>query len=474
MVPAKSRKQRPLFGNSKPRLAPPVPARTGQKDFSELAAKLGQPLWPWQATVSHYITALAPGVGWLYREVATVAARQNGKTSIMKPLIVGRLLAGHRIVHAAQDLKLPREMHEEIATLIEEDYPEYLPKRRGVKYGVGQESIHLNTGGLYRVVSNSRSGARGAPNDLVLVDEVLELTNMDFVAAAIPSTVARPWGQIVYFSNAGTTASSVLMWLRERADNDPALAYLEWSAEPDLPADELKGWLQANPAIGHNPVLLENLSSYYQSHLAGGTLDVWEREHLCRQTLARYQSIVTAEEWSTQEFVDAVEPSRPCLGVKMDISGERASAVIAWQEGDGRTGLEVIADVEGHPIDIDRFGPDLQKIATQKRVSFTGFDPYTDTDLAQHLRRAKPLMGRDYANASEKFVRLVAGRQFRVHDENGILATDLAATIPRATSGGAYVAIKASPETTNTAAEAAIRAVWLASAPRPIGEARIY
>jgi hypothetical protein len=42
----------------------------------------------------------------------------------------------------------------------------------------------------------------------------------------------------------------------------------------------------------------------------------------------------------------------------------------------------------------------------------------------------------------------------------------LAATIRRSASGGAYVAIKASPETTNTAAEAAIRAVWLASAPK--------
>lgn len=466
MVPAKSRKQRTVVGSTTPRIAPPVPARTGKREFSELAAKMGQPLWPWQETVSSYITALAPNIGWLYREVAAVAARQNGKTSIMRPLIMQRLIAGHRIVHAAQDLKLPREMHEEIATLIEEDYPELLPKRRGVKYGVGQESIHLNTGGLYRVVSNSRSGARGAPNDLVLVDEVLELTNMDFVAAAIPSTVARPWGQICYFSNAGTTASSVLMWLRERSNSDPALAYLEWSAEPGLAPDELKGWLQANPAIGHNPVLLDNLKGYHQSHLAGGTLDVWEREHLCRQTLARHQSIVTPEEWSTQEFIDEATPARPNLGVKMDIGGERASAVLAWQEPDGRTGLEVIADVEGHPIDTDRLGPDLQKIANEKSVAFTGYDPYTDMDLARHLKRAKPLTGRDYASASEKFVRLVAGRQFLVHDEGAILADDLAATIRRTANGGTYMAIKASPETTNTAAEAAIRAVWLASAPK--------
>jgi hypothetical protein len=104
----------------------------------------------------------------------------------------------------------------------------------------------------------------------------------------------------------------------------------------------------------------------------------------------------------------------------------------------------------------------------QKRVGFAGFDPYTDADLARHLRRAKPLTGRDYANASEKFVRLVVGRQLRVHDDDGILASDLGATIRRSASGGAYIAIKASPETTNTAAEAAIRAAWMASGPTPI------
>lgn len=290
---------------------------------------------------------------------------------------------------------------------------------------------------------------------------------MDFVAAAIPTTVARPWGQVVYFSNAGTSESLVLQWLKERAENDPSLAYLEWSADPDLAPDDMTGRLQANPSIGHNPVLLGNLERYYRTHQMGGTLDVWEREHLCRQTLAQRESIVSAEQWALQEFVTETSPSRPSLGIKMDISGERASAVLAWQESDGRIGVDVIADVEAHPIDTDRLGPDLQQLASQKRVSGAGYDPYTDTDLAQHLRQAKPLTGRDYANASEKFVRLVFGHQLRVHDEGGILADDLSATIPRSLKGGAYIAIKASPEATNTAAEAAIRAVWLASSPKP-------
>lgn len=456
-----------LVGSATPRLAPPVPARSDYQKLVARAEQLGEPLRPWQTNVGRYIYALAPTTGWLYKEVATLAARRNGKTTIMRPMIVDDLIEGRKVVHAAQDLKLPRQMHEEVATIIDEQYREYLPSRRGIKYGVGQESIQLTTGGVYRIVSNTRSGARGMSNDRVLVDEVLELTSMDFVSAAIPTVLTSPWGQVVYFSNAGTTASLVLQWLKARADNDPSLAYLEWSAEPELAADDMTGWLQANPSIGHSEVMLSNLEVEYRKHQLGGTLDVWEREHLCRQTLARHEAIVSSEQWAMQEFVTETAPARPCMGIKMDISGERASAVLAWQEADGRMGLDVVVDVEAHPIDADRFGPDLERLAVQKRVVSVGFDPVTDTDLARHLRRGKALSGRDYANASEKFVRLVAGRQFRVHDEGAILATDLASTIPRSVSGGAYIAIKASPETTNTAAEAAIRAAWLASAPAP-------
>ena len=474
MLTAKARKPRRIVGSDKPRIAPPVPARSGHKDFGDLAEKLGMPLRPWQTTVSRYLTATNPAGGWLYSEVATLAARQNGKTTVMLPLIIGRLLAGHRIVHTAQNRELPREMHEQVSELLVEHYPKLLPSRRAIRFGAGQETINLTTGGFYHIVAPSRGGARGMPHDLVIIDEVLEMTDMDFVGAAKPTTLASPHGQVVYFSNAGTPNSVVLHWLRDRADNDPSLAYLEWSAEPGLAPDDMKGWLQANPSIGHSPVLLPNLEREYRAHTLGGTLDVWEREHLCRQTLARHQSIVTPEEWATQQFVDESEPVRPTLGIKMDIGGERASAVLAWQESDERIGLHVVADVEGHPIDTDRLGPDLQRMAIRNRVSSVVYDPYTDADVARHLRRAKPLTGRDYASASEKFTRLVAGRKLLVQDDAGILASYLSATVPRSTSGGSYIAVKASPEVTNTAAEAAIRAAWLGSAPRPIGGARIY
>ena len=38
--------------------------------------------------------------------------------------------------------------------------------------------------------------------------------------------------QLVYLSNAGTDESVVLNHVRDRAADDPRLAYLEWSAAP--------------------------------------------------------------------------------------------------------------------------------------------------------------------------------------------------------------------------------------------------
>jgi hypothetical protein len=70
--------------------------------------------------------------------------------------------------------------------------------------------------------------------------------------------------QIIYLSNAGDETSIVLNSLRDRAAEDPRLAYLEWSAAPDRADDDRDGWAEANPAIGHIPTLQEQVS-YWRS-----------------------------------------------------------------------------------------------------------------------------------------------------------------------------------------------------------------
>jgi hypothetical protein len=471
-VPTTSKRPRPstktVYGSPAPRIAPPLPLKHDQKGMVELAERLGITPYPWQAICYTYLTAMV-GERWLYPEFAGVVARQQGKTTLLDPLIVKRLIDGHNVMHTAQNRDLPRETHDRLAGLMSEHFPKLIQPRRGITYASGNEAIRLVNGAQYRIVAPTRGGARGKPVDTLIIDEVREMEDQDFIAAAKPTVIASKKPQIIYLSNAGHALSVVLNGLRARAGSDPSLAYLEWSASPERAPDDVGGWLQANPSIGHNPHLMENLEREYRANVLGGTMHVWEQEHLCRWVVAKTSLLVEAEEWTGQVMEPVRQtPNRPTMGVKMDPSGSRVSAVIAWPGADDRVNLDVVADVTGDPVDIERLGPDLAKLAKTLRVSSIAFDPVTDADLMRHMtRESSAITGRDYASATERFVRLVASRKLVVHDPAGILATDLAYTTRRAMSAGTAIAVKAGTEGTNTAAEAAIRAVWAAGVARP-------
>src|SRR5512146_855766 len=110
-----ARRRKPLLGTPKPRLAPPTPAKADVAEFKALASKLGLELYPWQESAARYLTAQGASGHPLYREVAIVVARQNGKTRLLLPLIVAHLQAGHRVIHAAQHLRMPGDFHRELA-----------------------------------------------------------------------------------------------------------------------------------------------------------------------------------------------------------------------------------------------------------------------------------------------------------------------------------------------------------------------
>jgi len=298
------------------------------------------------------------------------------------------------------------------------------------------------------------------------------MVTWDVINSAKPAQRFADDPQTIYLSNMGTDDSIVLNSLRARASEDASLAYLEWSADPDLPADDRYGWTQANPAIGHYPQVLRDLEKDYVAAVLGGNLAGFEMEALCRRVPTATQRLVTEEQWAGQDFIgEPGVPQRAAMAVSMDISGERASAVVAWPDGE-RICLDV-HDTQGSPIDVSVLGPDIQKLAIANRVLDVAYDPYTDVDLTRYLRKAKAINGRDYGNASEKFVRLVTERKLRIHDPKGVLTEDLRWTTRRAGPNSSYMAVRASDEHSNTAALAAIRAAWLATNPTGGQPARI-
>lgn len=456
-------------GHAKPRLAPPTPARSEWKAVHAQAAEIGIELIPWQDTANRYLYALDPRGRWLYPEVAVLAGRQNGKTELLVPHIRRRLLMGRRITHTAQDRQLPREVYGRLADIMWKHHRDIL--RGKPRFANGQEEIRTVDGGIYRIVAPTRSGFRGLSNDDVILDEVRELNDHDVIAAGLPTLNASANPQVLYLSNAGDETSEVLNAIRKRAGEDSSLAYLEWSAPPELAPDALAGWLAANPAVGYLPGVLENLEAAYRRNLLGETMAIFDTENLCRWRVTTKPTLVPEGVWETARD-NVGEPLNPYLGLALDESGGRASGVVAWQQRDGTYALRLVADVSGDPVDIDSFGPELREMAARLRVMRVVFGPY-DEHLARHFRKPHPMNGREFVNACGTFARLLEGGRLHWQDSEAIGA-DLPWATKRMVGPAAWQAVKAKEERPITAVLAAIRAVGEVYASRTNTVARIY
>lgn len=466
-------------GRAKPRLAPPLPARSDLAGFRNTAVELAISLMEWQETVARYLEAQDADGNHLYREVAIIVARQNGKTELLVPLIVKRLVAGKRIMHTAQDRSLPREVFYRVADVMWEHYSHLFPLRNGrptkPRYANGQEEIRLSNGGIYSIVAPTRGGARGPSRDLVIIDELREMDTWDFIAAAKPTLAASSDPQMVYLSNAGEVDSIVLNALRERADTDPALAYLEWSAAPERSVDDPQGWAEANPAMGNEPEGMGSRLAYlegeYRTHRLQNTLGIFETENLCRWVNSVREPLVALGPWTAGETDLPAPTGRPVMAVSMDPAGARACAAMAWPVDDG-VAVRLLFDVTGVAGHVDRLGRDLRDKAREVRATLTGYDPLTDAQLARFFPRAKAVSGREFANATARFVELVEGGKLKWADCAAVTEDITWTARKQHDEDGRFEAVRANDDRPVPAVMAVIRAVWLASAPKPERKAR--
>ena len=103
----------------------------------------------------------------------------------------------------------------------------------------GEECVHWCNGSKYRVVTPSKTGARGLSLDVVVIDEAL--AHEPWLLDAIAPTMAQRDGatvsfgaQLIIVSNAGDETAELLNQQRELgrravAEDDRARVHLEWS-----------------------------------------------------------------------------------------------------------------------------------------------------------------------------------------------------------------------------------------------------
>ena len=440
-----------------PRIGPPLHATSDVQRPYRASERIGLHLFPWQRYALDVAYSADEAHQWRYREIAIVASRQNGKSELLVPLILDGLEQGRRILHTAQDRQLPREVFEKVA--------EHADGK--IRLANGQESIRYVNGGRYTILAPEKS-FRGRSADDLIIDEVREQKSFELIRRAEPTVSASPNPRVIYLSNAGDEGSVVLNDLRTRGTSGfDDLAYLEWSADPDRPVDDEDGWREANPSIGFpHGQTLRGLRSLFLKYQSSGELSIFETEHLCRWVQSMLPQLVSDAAWQMARA--QLEPPRyPAIGFSVDPGGKRASAVLAWPQIDGSVALTVAADVTGDPVDVDELGRLLLQQIEPLGLIGAGFDPWTDKQLARHFDEryeAKGINGQEFANASQRFVRLIesGGLHWQTADA---ISEDLPHMSRKQTVGTAFYAERASSARPITAGLAAIRAVWLASAP---------
>jgi len=147
----------------------------------------------------------------------------------------------------------------------DKNHPEVMKAVKKIRYGIGEESIELNNGGIIEFTARSRQAARGyAGISLVVYDEAQELT--DEQAEAIMATLsasATGTRQLIYIGTPPYIGCTGEVFKRfrqaciEAAGKGEELknSWHEWSIAADnledINTEDKRLWYDVNPALGY-------------------------------------------------------------------------------------------------------------------------------------------------------------------------------------------------------------------------------
>lgn len=340
---------------------------------------------------------IGPDGKWIRTTCGVLVARQNGKTHLMRM----RILAGLFIFGEAQAYGMAQNRRLSLDTLwkvvdIIESTPWMAKRIKKVSRTNGNEGIEVwcehapepcPKGCIrvrrYHILAATSDGARGASADLLYIDELREIGEAVWAAAA-PTTRARPNAQTWVTSNAGTADSTVLNDLRSRAiaDKSSRLGWWEWSAEPHCKIDDVSAWQAANPALGYT-VQIESL----EDSVARDNPDNVRTELLCQWVDA------LDSPWNLAHF-DAgldrklvMDPDLPTF-MAFDLDFNRTSCyLVSAQIADD--GLRVFSHAweRDEPLSELELAGEIASVVRRYKTRSVAYDPRAGEHVAARLKQ---------------------------------------------------------------------------------------
>ena len=383
-----------MMGKTVPRIfTPPLRELTEQTSLGFACVAyarevLKKNLYPWQEWALIHMMEITGELGgewqFRFRTVLFLISRQNGKTVLSE--VIASFFLNVLCVDSVFGTSLSLDKAEEVWEAVVQDQ-ESIPSLKSELQRVGRTngSKKLVLTGLrqYKVGAPTRRAGRGDSNDLVMLDEVREQRDWETWSAAVASTVAKPNGLVVCFSNAGDPDSVVLRQLRETAiqaiDGSQAgdfggdvdsntLGLFEWSAEDGAPTDDIDALAQANPALGYGYLteraLMSNRATFPEAK--------FRSECMCQQV-----ATILPQPFPDGAWDGGVDPSSSIMPESqlyfgIDLSQDRkwTSIGVCGLRDDGQWHIEVVARRTGTEWAIDWFR--ARAIKQRMKLAFQG------------------------------------------------------------------------------------------------------
>jgi hypothetical protein len=326
---------------------------------------LGIRLYSWQEWALIHIFEIEGNLEkewhFRYRTVVLLIARQNGKTILSK--VIASFFLNVLQAKSVFGTSLSVEKAEEVWEAViadQENIPELASEIDKVARQNGGKKLILKGGRTYKAGAPNRRAGRGDANDLVMLDELREHRDWETWSASVNSTNARPNAIVIGFSNAGDPDSIVLRKLREQAinkiksnDKDCDLGLFEWSADEELPIDNIEGIRQANPALGYGLLTLRAI----KSNLETMPENKFRSECLCQTVESLLPEPFPKGCWDNllDKESEIIPTSDLVYGIDLNADRSAVSISVCGLREDGNYHIECIAKRSGIDWAIDWF-----------------------------------------------------------------------------------------------------------------------
>jgi hypothetical protein len=369
---------------------------------------LGTPLDPWERWLVIHAGELLPDGRPRFRTVLAIVARQNGKSLLMRVLILFWMFVERlpMILATSTDRSYAKAAWTATCDAARENehLSADLDPKRCQTLQIGEEEFRTIHGSKYRFAAVNRRAGRSLTIHRLVLDEIREHANFDAWGAATNAMNAVPSGQIFTVSNQGDDQSIVLDWLRgaaltflETGQGDRRLGLFEWSAPPGSEPTDIQALCAANPNAGHRLDIESLLGAAKQAISGGGeALTTFKTEVMCMR-VDKLDPAIEPGAWDvagTDAPIDLAEHRRNvalCVDVALD--GSHASLVAAALL-DGTVHAEVVRHWEGRGC-TQQLRADLPSVVARVKPGVVGWFPMgpaasVAAELAERKGRSWP------------------------------------------------------------------------------------